>query len=417
LFSDDETMMTLVARGKSDRAIPAMPPHTTLVALAPTVATRYARRAITCGKNVVFIGSHVQEQISERAELALKRAAARHGSWVLTPHGYAHAFRRGPVGIVGTAGTGIQQLGCLLHQCGIGVSNIFSVGSRDFSKRIRGLETLRALRVLNFDPRTKIIALILKPLHPRQERQLTLELSALRKPVVGIVLGDADAPRARLGTNVLWSATVDAMVDVIAEWIGGHVKRRQDRVESRAIDGHRQTVSGYIRGFFSGGSCCAEVAAVLMRVGLPVHSNCAVRTRGLRDINRWPGHICIDLGAGVKVHGKIHYPMADLTLRSSMILRAARHSKTGVIIFDVFLGHGSHPQPAEKLAVAVRQGRAIAAAQNRRLLFVAAVIGIDSDPQGLDKQTHVLKQAGVIVARTVGEAAHIAATAVKKHED
>ena len=51
--------------------------------------------------------------------------------------GFANAVRRGPVGIVGASGTGIQEVTCLLDAAGVGVSHAIGVGGRDLSGRGR----------------------------------------------------------------------------------------------------------------------------------------------------------------------------------------------------------------------------------------------------------------------------------------
>ena len=52
--------------------------------------------------------------------------------------GFANAVERGPVGIVGASGTGIQEVSCLLDAAGIGVSHAIGVGGRDLSARSAG---------------------------------------------------------------------------------------------------------------------------------------------------------------------------------------------------------------------------------------------------------------------------------------
>jgi len=37
--------------------------------------------------------------------------------------GFANAVRRGPIGVVGATGTGMQELTCLAHHAGSGISH------------------------------------------------------------------------------------------------------------------------------------------------------------------------------------------------------------------------------------------------------------------------------------------------------
>ncbi len=85
-------------------------------------------------------------------EVALKRRADERGLLFMGADcgtaiidgvalGFANAVRRGPVGIVGASGTGIQEVSCLLDAAGVGVSHAIGVGGRDLSAEVGGLMT------------------------------------------------------------------------------------------------------------------------------------------------------------------------------------------------------------------------------------------------------------------------------------
>ena len=65
--------------------------------------------------------------------------------------------------------------------------------------------------------------------------------------------------------------------------------------------------------------------------------------------------------------------MIDLSLRSGLILESADDSRVAVVLFDVVLGYGAHPDPATELARAVTDARARAAGEGRSLSFIASV--------------------------------------------
>ena len=69
--------------------------------------------------------------------------------------------------------------------------------------------------------------------------------------------------------------------------------------------------------------------------------------------------------------------MIDNDLRIRRLLQEARDPEIAVILLDVVLGYGAHPDPAAELAQAVRKARAIAGADGRELLFVASVTGTE----------------------------------------
>jgi FdrA protein len=75
-----------------------------------------------------------------------------------------------------------------------------------------------------------------------------------------------------------------------------------------------------------------------------------------------------------------------------------------VVLLDVVLGHGAHPDPAAVLAPALTTAARAAGAAT-----VAVLIGTDGDPQGLDRQARALVDAGAIVHRSNARAADEAA--------
>jgi FdrA protein len=114
----------------------------------------------------------------------------------------------------------------------------------------------------------------------------------------------------------------------------------------------------------------------------------------------------LDLGDDQYTVGRPH-PMIDPQTRTEMILKAGKES-AGVLLVDLVLGHGSHPDPAAPLAAAIRQASETAAAAGRRLVTVGSVVGTAGDPQGLAGQVAQLEEAGVEVFPSNAEAARFA---------
>lgn len=79
------------------------------------------------------------------------------------PLAFAKAVRRGSIGIVGASGTGIQQVTCLIHGLGQGISQAIGTGGHDLSAEVGGLTMLAGIDALARDDSTKIITLISKP--------------------------------------------------------------------------------------------------------------------------------------------------------------------------------------------------------------------------------------------------------------
>jgi FdrA protein len=165
---------------------------------------------------------------------------------------------------------------------------------------------------------------------------------------------------------------------------------------------------GPVLGLFSGGTNAAEALVVLERRLGPVRSN--VHPDPLRRIAPFdsPGgaHVLLDLGDDELTAGRPH-PMIDPTVVAERVGAAADAADgAGVVVLDVVLGHGAHPDPAAALAPALTTARAAGAAT------VAVLIGTGGDPQGLDRQARALVDAGATVHRSNARAAEEAAALV-----
>ena len=78
------------------------------------------------------------------------------------PLGFANAVRLGRVGLVASAGTGIQEVSILLDRLGLGVSNALGVGGSDVSEEVRGLMMKDCIALLEKDEGTGVIMIIAK---------------------------------------------------------------------------------------------------------------------------------------------------------------------------------------------------------------------------------------------------------------
>ena len=92
--------------------------------------------------------------------------------------------------------------------------------------------------------------------------------------------------------------------------------------------------------------------------------------------------------------------MMDNELRIKRLLHEAADPQTGLILLDVVLGYGAHPDPAGELAPAIRQAIQAAAAGGRRLEVIAVVVGTDEDPQNLAGQMEQLAAVGAHVEQS-----------------
>ena len=77
--------------------------------------------------------------------------------------GFMNVVRRGPVGVVAAAGTGAQEVACLLDAAGVGVSEVIGVGGRDLSAYVGGTMFRAGIRRLAEDDETETLLLVSKP--------------------------------------------------------------------------------------------------------------------------------------------------------------------------------------------------------------------------------------------------------------
>jgi len=119
------------------------------------------------------------------------------------------------------------------------------------------------------------------------------------------------------------------------------------------------------------------------------------------------GHTVIDMGSDELTVGRLH-PMLDPELRQQRLLKEAEDPEVAVILLDLVLGWGAHPDPASQFAPVIRQARQRARAAGRWLAVVTTVCGTDHDPQSYDDQVNALVEAGALVQSSNAEAARLA---------
>ncbi len=372
------------------------------------VPGRYAAyeigEALEAGLDVFCFSSGVPVPM----EAALKRRARERGQLLMGPDcgtaildgvglGFANAVQRGPVGIVGASGTGIQEVACLLDAAGIGISHAIGVGSHDLSSEVAGEMTLLGLELLQQDEGTEAVVLISKPPDSEVANRIRAAAGAIGKPAVVCLLGQG-SPGA--GAPNLVSYLEDAARRA-AQLFGGELPEGSESAG-------RSPTPGDIRGLFSGGSLCFEAMGVVSSLIGPVASNIPLEEAWrLEDVWTSRGHTFIDFGEEDLTNGRLH-PMIDPSLRNDRFAREASDPSVGVLILDVVLGFGAHRNPSDELAPLVQSA---VAARPGDLSVVISVCGAAADPQGIDAQMDALRQSGGIVTRGVAHAARMALSA------
>lgn len=378
-----------------------------LVSVPGRFAAGVARQALDLNRHVFLYSDNVPLE----DEVALKQAARDKGLLVMGPDcgtaivggvglGFANRVRRGPIGLVGASGTGLQAVTSRIHALGSGVSHALGTGGRDLKVEVGAITAHQALDVLARDPGTRVIVLISKPPAPEVVTRLLAAAQTVGKPVVVDFLG-YPPPARRLGAIHFASTLAEAAelaVGLLPADAGGSATT--DIPQASAF----QSPSGrYLRALFSGGSLAYEAVLGLQAILAPLYSNVPITdAQRLPDPLRSQAHTVVDLGEDVFTVGRLH-PMLDNDLRLRRLGQEAGDPQVGLIWLDVVLGEGAHPDPAAELAPAISAAR-----QHRRdLEFLALVVGTDADPQGLDSQVERLAQAGAMVCRTTAEAVEI----------
>lgn len=371
-------------------------------------------KALNLGLDVMLFSSNV----SLADEAMLKRSARDKGLILMGPDcgtaiingvplAFANVVRRGPVGAISASGTGLQEVTVLIDRLGGGISQAIGTGGHDLSAEVGGISMLTALELLAKDPATHVIVLISKPPAPEIAEKILGRARACGKPVVMLLQGGD--PRALTGGNIMGARTLaDAARAAVALAHGSKPTPTDD--DAGAPTGARPAADQrYIRGLFSGGTLAFE-ATLLLQESLAVHSNTPVgKSLALRDPFRSEGHTIVDLGDDVFTRGRPH-PMIDYRLRTERILQEAADPETAVLLIDVVLGFGAHPDPAAELVPALRSARTLAEKAGRAFICVGHVCGTDGDPQGLAAQTRALAEAGMILADSNARAARMAST-------
>jgi FdrA protein len=370
-----------------------------LISVPGHFATDEARKALRLGLNVLVFSDNVP--IEEEA--ALKREARELGLLVMGPDcgtaiiagvpiAFANVVPRGDIGIIGASGTGIQEVSCLVARAGRGVSHAIGTGGRDLNAQVGAITTLMAIDALDADPETRHIVLVSKPPAAAVAKLVLDRVAHSPKPFTICFLGARDLA---LPANARAAATLEAAAELA---IGTAVTTRQ--AELPLVRSGRGKL---VRGLFAGGTLCSEAQIVFSQAGIKVASN--VPVPGASAMAGAPGgHTMIDLGADEFTRGRPH-PMIEPAVRDQPLAEALADPEVGVILLDVVLGYGAHPDPAGHLA-------GVLAGRNRGPLILASVTGTGDDPQPRDAQLRKLTEAGVIVAESNADAARLAIAAI-----
>jgi succinyl-CoA synthetase alpha subunit len=423
-------------RPRSLRAAVRQAPDANLavISVAGRYAGREARLALGQGLHVMLFSDNV----SLEDEIALKQLAAERGLLCMGPDagtailngvglGFANATPRGPVGIVSAAGTGLQSVSSDIARRGSGVSQAIGTGGRDLSAAVGGRTMLAGIAALQADPQTNVIVLVSKPPAEAVTATVLQAAKASPKPVVVCFLGADPGVIEKAGLIPVSTLEQAAAVAVALargeEWCSPIVACDEAPLaylpQARAEAGRLQPGQRFIHGLYSGGTFCYEAQLIAEGLPDPVYSNAPIDKPGM--VHEPPGeavvhgqHLILDLGADEYTVGRLH-PMLDPSLRNRMIVQTGDDPEVAVLLLDVVLGYGAHPDPAGEASQAIVAARAKAQAAGRYLPVVAFVCGTEDDPQRLSEQEAKLRATGALVTASNAQAARVAALILAGH--
>jgi len=399
-----------------------------VISLPGAYAVREARKALELGLHVMLFS----DNITLEDEIALKGLAREKGLLMMGPdcgtaiiNGkplcFANIVRRGPVGVVGASGTGIQEVTCLVDRAQSGISQAIGTGGRDLKNaKVGGSTMLMAIEALAQDEDTNVIVVLSKPPARAQAALVVEALEQAGKPAVVHFIGLAPEPRA--GSVVHFATNLEetaGMAVALAE--GRPYQPRRFSLPEAEIEAILEAetrgmlpAQQYLRGYYTGGTLADEAWILLHQLTGAVHSNNQTDPAFVPpDPHRSIGHTVVDLGDDTFTVGRPH-PMIDPSTRTDRIMAELDDPGIAVAIVDVVLGYGSHEDPAGALAPALAALKAAARGRGGYLPVLASITGTHKDFQNFAAQKATLEAAGCVVLPSNYQASMLAVRLLEK---
>ncbi len=398
-----------------------------LISVPGQYASAEARKTLEAGRHVMLFSDNVPLE----DEIALKQLAAPKGLLVMGPDcgtaiingvplAFANVVRRGPIGCVAAAGTGLQAVTSIISNLGSGISQAIGTGGRDIKKAVGGLAFRTGLTMLKNDPDTRVVVLTAKPPDPEVLEILSAEIKQLGKPVVALFFG-GDPEAVRKAGAIPASTLEEAAHLAVALEAGENPEMAVNRLvlheknleeTANETSAHLAPNQKYLRGLFCGGTFSQEALTLLKPQLGKIHSNISPDA-ALPDAWKSVEHTIVDLGEDEFTVGRPH-PMIDFSLRNRRILEEAADPETAVILLDVVLGYGSNMQPAEELSPVLMKAMETAESSGRHLAVIVSVTGTPGDPQNMDHVVNTLKTTSAIVLSSTAAAAKLAGKIISR---
>lgn len=378
-----------------------------LISVPGEYAYLEAKKALLADKHVMLFSDNVTiEQENRLKELAVSKGLLMMGPDCGTaiinnvPLAFANQVPKGPIGIVGASGTGSQEVSSLIARAGSGISQLIGTGGRDLSEKIGGKIMMLGIEALNDDPDTKVIVLISKPPAQSVMEKVLSKASMCKKPVIVHFIG-GDRSMVEKHRLIATESLEETALKAVEVTMGKAITLSVDNSDLEKVAASESAKMSkrqkYIRGLYSGGTLCDEAMIFLQRKFGKIFSNTPLD----RDT-------IVDLGDDEFTKGKAH-PMIDPAYRKMRLLNEAKDTEVAVVLLDIVIGYGSHPDPAGAMVETIIIAKKEFEKHGQYLSVIASVCGTESDPQVLSKQEAKLKEAGVICMPSNYQAVRLAA--------
>ena len=391
------------------------------IAVPGDCALEEAKKALNAGKHICVFSNNVSfEDEREMKELAREKGLLCMGPdcGVANINGSALVLssinNRGPFGIVGASGTGIQHVAAILHEAGSGVTQTIGVGGNDLKDPIGGISMLMGLDALENDPETKYIIVISRKPGEKTLPAVCDKIKSLTKPCVVLFMGCEKEIVEAAGS--VWAKDLDDCGIKALKLIGVDYslgsEEELDAIAQEAVKGMAPEQK-YVRGGYSGGTYMDEAMHAMYDEIGDVWSNCPLKPEfQLKDSYQSVENTVIDYGEEEFTLGRPH-PAIDPGIRKPEILREASDPQVAVICLDFILTPPGHPDPAGYLLEDIKEARQMAEKRGGKLVFIASVLGTTADFQNIRVQEQELRDAGVIVCSSNARAARLAGKIIR----
>ncbi len=397
-----------------------------IISLPGEFAAREAKAALENDLNVMLFSDNIPvENEIELKELAVEKGLLMMGpdcgTAIINGHPlcFANVVAKGDIGIVGASGTGIQEVTCCIDTFGGGITQAIGTGGRDLKdSRIGGKMMLLGIEALKHDPATSVIVVISKPPAPEVAEKVLRALEQTGKSSVVHFIGQKSSGIKNLhfANNLEETAKIAVALSKCEKFISSVFTQSEMEIEEIIERETRGMVPSqkYLRGLYTGGTVADEALILFEKaLGTIYSNNQKDKKLQLDDPHVSKEHTIVDLGDDIYTVGRPH-PMIDPSTREERITNEGDDESVAVLLLDIVLGYGSHPDPAGSIIESLETAREKAAARGGYLPVIVSVIGTKNDFQGYDATVNTLRSAGCVVMPSNYQASMLALEIIKK---